>query len=77
MKPDTSNSTTNSIENVNLRLKKFLGQGFITEQTAVFKLKTFHTEMICSYTECIVNNRMNKMRRKRIEREKKLLAKLT
>ena len=74
---DTSNTTTNSLENVNLRLKRFLGQGFISHKTALTKLKSFHTEMICRYTECIVGNRMNNIRRHRIEREKNLLAKLT
>ena len=33
------------------------------------------SEMICNYTECLVGNKMNPIRRKRIEREQFLLAK--
>ena len=55
---DISNTTTNSLENVNLQLKKFLGIGFLSKKTALVKLKSFHTEMICKYTEPVVGNKL-------------------
>ena len=65
--------TTNSFENINLMLKKYLGHGFLSERNAFRKLKAFHEDQIALYTSCIRNNKMNKIKAKTLKREEILL----
>ena len=65
--------TTNSLENLNGRLKKHVGTGYISQTNAFRKLKTFHEEQIASYTTNICQNRMPKIKPQTLKREQKLL----
>ena len=58
--------TTNSLENINLKLKRHLGHGFLSA-------KNFQEDQISLYTSCISNNKMNKIKPKTLEREENLI----
>ena len=50
----------NALENVNLKLKKLVGSGFLSEKNAYRKVKEFHEDQIALYTQCVVRIQMNK-----------------
>ena len=54
--------TTNSLENLNLKLKRHLGHGFLSSKNALRKLKSFQEDQISLYTTNIVHNKMNKIK---------------
>ena len=64
---------TNALENVNLKLKKLVGSGFLSEKNAYRKVKEFHEDQIALYTQCVVCNQMNKVKLKYLNREKGLI----
>ena len=68
--------TTNSLENINLKLKRHLGHGYLSEKNAYRKLKSFQEAQIALYTSCICNNGMNKIKPKTLEREENLIMRL-
>ena len=68
--------TTNSLENLNLKLKRHLGHGFLSSKNALRKLKSFQEDQISLYTTNIVHNKMNKIKPKTLRREKELLEQL-
>ena len=68
--------TTNSLENINGKLKSKVGTGFLSRPKAYKKLKEFHSDYICLYTAKVVHNRMPKIKPKTLKREHKLLEKL-
>ena len=45
--------TTNSLENINLKLKRHLGHGYLSAKNAYRKLKSFQEDQISLYTSCI------------------------
>ena len=64
--------TTNSLENLNGKLKAKVGLGYLSRPNAYKKLKEFHRYYITQYTAKVVNNKMPKIKKKYLEREKKL-----
>ena len=64
--------TTNSLENLNGRLKTKVGVGYLSRAKAYKKLKEFHVEYISKYTAQVTKNRMPLIRKKYLDREKKL-----
>ena len=68
--------TTNSLENINLKLKRHLGHGYLSSKNAFRKLKSFHEDQISLYTTQICQNKMNKIKPKTLKREKLLLEHL-
>ena len=68
--------TTNCLENINLKLKRHLGHGYLSAKNAYRKLKSFQEDQISLYTSCICNNKMNKIKRKTLEREENLIMNL-
>ena len=68
--------TTNSLENLNGKLKAKVGTGFLSRPKAYKKLKEFHSDYICLYTAKVVHNRMPKIKPKYLKREQNLLEKL-
>ena len=68
--------TTNSLENINLKLKRHLGHGYLSAKNAYRKLKSFQEDQISLYTSCICNNKMNKIKPKTLEREENLIMHL-
>ena len=53
--------TTNPLENINLKLKKLVGCGFLSRANAYKKVKEFHLDQISLYTQDVVGNKMSKM----------------
>ena len=46
--------TTNSLENINLKLKRNLGHGYLSAKNAYRKLKSFQEDQISLYTSVYV-----------------------
>ena len=64
------------MENINLKLKKMVGSGFLSPQNAFKKVKEFHVDQIVLYTQNVVGNKMNKIKPKYLNREKNLIEAL-
>ena len=73
MDENLSGVTTNQIENLNLRLKAFVGMGYLSEENAYLKLKKFHTRQVALYTQKVVHNKMDLIKKCQRDREKNLL----
>ena len=68
--------TTNPLENINLKLKKLVGCGYLSRTNAYKKVKKFHLDQISLYTQDVVGNKMSKIKPKYLNREKNLIAAL-
>ena len=64
--------TTNSLENLNGKLKLKVGHGYCSRKKAYKTLKTFHSEYLCQYTGKVVQNKMPKIKKIYLDREAKL-----
>ena len=68
--------TTNSLENLNLKLKKIVGTGYLSKGNAFRKIKQFHMDCITLYTGSVVQNQMPKIKARTLRREATLLERL-
>lgn len=68
--------TTNPLENINLKLKSKMGHGYLTQKSALRKLKDFEVNEICLYTSNVAQNKMPKIKTKTLRREQKLMEHL-
>ena len=76
MDENLSGVTTNQIENLNLRLKAFVGMGYLSEQNAYLKLKKFHTRQVALYIQKVVHDKMDLVKKCQRDREQYLIDRL-